>query len=455
MKQYEQDMTQGSLWKQIWKYSLPLMFTNVLQVVFNLADIAVVGQFGGSGALGSVGSTTILITLFTGLLIGLAGGVNVLVAQARGEKNPEKTRKTVHTAAVICMIGGILVAVFGILFARTMLAAMNTKPELIDGAVLYFRVYFLGMPALAMYNFGNAVLSAVGDTKRPLYYLSFSGVLNVILNLIFVIVFDMGVAGVALASAISQNVSAGLIIWTLLRSTGDYSLRLGALRISGDIAGNLLRIGIPSSIQYAIFQFANLFVQIGVNSFDTVIVEGTAAASNADGLVYEMMAAFYTAGATFIGQNFGAGKKERIVKSYFISTLYALVLALVLGLGLVVCGRPFLHIFTQDEAVVEAGMYRLTVMGLSYWVSAFMDSAIAASRGLGQTTVPTVIVIMGSCVFRLVWIYTVFAFFGTITSLYLLYVFSWTITAIAEIWYFVRLYRRTCAIFPAAASRDS
>lgn len=447
MKQYEQDMTQGSLWKQIWKYSLPLMFTNVLQVVFNLADIAVVGQFGGSGALGSVGSTTILVTLFTGLLIGLAGGVNVLVARARGEKNSEKTGKTVHTAAVICMIGGILVAVFGIVFARTMLDAMNTKPELIDGAVLYFRVYFLGMPALAMYNFGNAVLSAIGDTKRPLYYLSLAGVLNVILNLVFVIEFHMGVAGVALASAISQNVSAGLILWTLLRSTGDYSLRLGELRISGDIARNLLRIGIPSAIQYAIFQFANLFVQIGVNSFDTVIVEGTAAAANADGLVYEMMAAFYTAGATFIGQNFGAGKKDRIVKSYLISTLYALVLAFVLGIGLVVCGRPFLHIFTQDEAVVEAGMYRLAVMGVSYWVSAFMDSAIAASRGLGQTTAPTVIVVMGSCVFRLVWIYTVFAFFGTITSLYLLYVFSWTITAIAEIWYFVRLYRKTCSVF--------
>lgn len=447
MKQYEQDMTQGSLWKQIWKYSLPLMFTNVLQVVFNLADIAVVGQFGGSGALGSVGSTTTLVTLFTGLLIGLAGGVNVLVARARGEKNSEKTGKTVHTAAIICMISGILVAVFGIVFARAMLAAMNTKPELIDGAVLYFRVYFLGMPALAMYNFGNAVLGAIGDTKRPLYYLVFSGVLNVILNLVFVIVFHLGVVGVALATAISQNVSAGLILWTLLRTTGDYSLRPGALRISRDIARNLLRIGIPSAIQYAIFQFANLFVQIGVNSFDTVIVEGTAAAANADGLIYEMMAAFYTAGATFIGQNFGAGKKDRIVKSYWISTLYALVLAFVLGLGLVVCGRPFLHIFTQDEAVVEAGMYRLAVMGVSYWVSAFMDSAIAASRGLGQTTVPTVIVIMGSCVFRLIWIYTVFAFFGTITSLYLLYVFSWLLTAIAENWYFVRLYRKTCSAF--------
>lgn len=447
MKKYEQDMTQGSLWKQIWKYSLPLMFTNVLQVVFNLADIAVVGKFGRAGALGSVGSTTTLVTLFTGLLIGLAGGVNVMVARARGEKNPEKTSRTVHTACIICGICGLIIMIFGMAFARVMLQAMHTKAELLDGAVLYFRVYFIGMPALALYNFGNAVLSAIGDTKRPLYYLGISGVLNVLLNLFFVIVCDLNVVGVALASGISQITSATLILITLIRSTGDYGLVWKKLKITGDIARKLLKIGIPSAIQYAIFQFANLFVQIGVNSFDTVTVEGTAAAANADSLVYEMMAAFYTAGATFIGQNFGAGKKDRIIKSFVISTLYALVLALLLGLGLVLFGRTFLHMFTNDAAVIEAGMYRLTVMGLSYWVSAFMDSTIAASRGLGETTVPTIIVIMGSCVFRLVWIYTVFAFFGTITSLYLLYVFSWTITAIVEGWYFARLYKKTCRSF--------
>lgn len=445
MKKYEQDMTQGNLWKQIWKYSVPLMFTNVLQVVFNLADIAVVGQFAGSKALGSVGSTTTLVTLFTGLLIGLGGGINVLVAQARGEKNEKKTEDTVHTAAVISLLAGLLISLVCIVFARPILSAMNTKPELLDGAVLYFRVYFLGAPAIALYNYGNAVLSAVGDTKHPLYYLCLAGIVNVILNLVFVIAFHMGVAGVALASAISQCISAGLLMWTLLRAEGDYGLKLSRLRISGSIAKKILRIGIPSAIQYAIFQFANLFVQVGVNSFDTVIVEGTAAAANADGLVYEMMAAFYTAGATFIGQNYGAGKKERILKSYFISILYAAVLALILGLALVFFGRPFLRIFTNDTAVIEAGMYRMTIMGMSYWVSAFMDATLAASRGLGETTVPTVIVIMGSCVFRLIWIYTVFAFFQTITSLYLLYVFSWTITAAVEIWYFTRLYKVRCA----------
>lgn len=442
MKTYEQDLTQGSLWKGIWRYSVPLMFTNVLQVIFNLTDIAVVGRFAGSAALGSVGSTTILVTLFIGLIMGMASGVGVLTAQARGEGNRVKTSETVHTSAVIMLAAGILVSVICLIFGRGILTAMNTKAELLDGAVLYFQIYFAGAPVIALYNYGNAVLSAVGDTKRPLYYLSFAGVLNVILNLIFVIVFGMGVAGVALASVISQCVSAGLIIRALCKSEGDYGLKFRKLHISGKIAARLFRIGIPAAIQYAIFQFANLFVQIGVNSFDTVIVEGTAAASNADGIVYEMMAAFYTAGATFIGQNYGACKKDRILKSFFISTFYALALALILGLLLVFFGRQFLAVFTNDPEVVEAGMYRLTVMGLCYWVSSFMDSALAASRGLGETSVPTVIVILGSCVFRLIWIYTVFAFFGTITSLYLLYVFSWTITAIFEIWYFAWLYQR-------------
>ena len=409
-------MTQGSLWKQMWKYSVPLMFTNVLQVLFNLADLAVVGQFGGSGALGSVGSTTTLVTLVTGLLIGLSGGTNVLVALARGQKNTKKTEDTVHTAAVISFVAGLLVSAFGIIFAKQMLTAMNTRPELLDGAVLYFRIYFLGMPALSMYNFGNAVLGAVGDTKRPLYYLSFAGVINIILNLVFVIGFQMSVAGVALASAISQYVSAGLLMWTLLRSDSDYGLRLSKLRVRKNITGDLLRIGIPSAIQYAIFQFANVFVQMGVNSFDTVIVEGTAAAANADGIVYEMMAAFYTAGATFIGQNFGAGKKDRILKSYFISIVYSAGLALVLGLGLVIFGRQFLGIFTRDAAVIEAGMYRLTIMGCCYWISSFMDSAIAAPRGLGKGLVPTAIVIMGSCVFRIIWIF----FFPLLLNLLLL-----------------------------------
>ena len=253
----------------------------------------------------------------------------------------------------------------------------------------------------------------------------------------------MGVAGVAIASVIAIYISAILILFTLFRSKEEYRLQWSKLGMKGNVVPQLLRIGIPSALQYAIFQFANVFVQIGVNSFDAVVVEGTAAAANADALVYDVMAAFYTACASFIGQNYGAGNRKRILKTYFISTFYAFAVGLVMGLGLAVCGETFLGCFATEPDVIEAGMLRLTVMGFSYAISAFMDSAIAASRGLGQTGVPTVIVILGSCVFRLVWIYTVFAYFGTIISLYLLYVFSWSITAIFEIIYFARLYRKT------------
>ena len=291
MVQEKQDLTTGSLGKKILLFSLPLMASNLLQVLFNMADVAVVGQFAGAMALGSVGSTTTLVTLFTGFLIGLAGGINVLVALRFGAKDRQGIVDTVHSSAIISLLVGLILFGIGFGFARPILNVLHTKTELLDGAIVYLRIYFFGMPALALYNFGNAVFSAVGDTKKPLLYLSFAGVLNVILNLFFVVGCHLSVAGVALASAISQCVSAGLLIATLLRSKEDYGLRLRELRVCGDITANLMRIGIPAAIQFAMFQFANLFVQIGVNSFDTVTVEGTAAAANADGLVYEMMAA--------------------------------------------------------------------------------------------------------------------------------------------------------------------
>ena len=445
MKKHEIDMCNGSISKQMLLFSLPLMLSNVLQVLFNMADVAVVGRFAGSIALGSVGSTTTLVNLFTGILIGTSGGVNVLVALYAGAKNKKDLKEMVHTSAIICGIVGIIMMLFGLGFARIILTAMNTKPELIAGAVLYFRIYMLGMPALAIFNFGNAVLSANGDTKRPLYFLSLAGVCNVVLNLFFVIVCHMDVAGVALASIISQYISASLIIVTLCKSKEDYGLRLPELRLTGSKVLPLLRIGIPSGLQNGIFMFANLFIQIGINSFDATMVAANSAAANADALVYDVMAAFYTGAASFIGQNLGARNKKRILQSYFVGMGYSLIIGLVMGLSLVALGRPFLGLFTTEEAVVEAGMIRLTVMSLSYWISGFMDATIAASRGLGRSGVPMVIVIMGSCVFRIIWIYTIFAYFGTIMSLYLLYAFSWTITAIAEMIYFAHAYKQETA----------
>ncbi len=445
MKQDAKDLTQGKLGKQILIFSLPLMLSNVLQVLFNMADIAVIGQFAGSLSLGSVGSTSILVAMFTGFLIGVSGGINVLAALHLGAKNRKEVTETVHTAALLSLMIGVILTLIGVCFARNVLELLNTKPELIDGAVLYIRIYFLGMPALAIYNFGNAVFSAVGDTKRPLRYLALAGVVNIVLNLFFVIVCHMDVAGVALASIISQYLSAVMILAALFRTREVYGLRLKQLRLTRGKVKDILGIGLPSGLQNAIFQIANLFIQVGVNSFSTTMVSGNSAAANADALVYDVMAAFYTACSSFMGQNYGAKKKGRILKSYFVSLVYSFGIGLVMGVTLVCFGETFLALFTREPAVIEAGMKRLTIMGLSYAVSAFMDCTIAASRALGKSLVPTIIVFMGSCVFRVIWVYTIFAYFNTIPSLYLLYVFSWSITAIAEIIYFVKVYRERMA----------
>ena len=441
MKTDLRDLTRGPLGKQIFCFSVPLIFSNLLQVLFNMADVAVVGRFAGPLALGSVGSTVTLVTLFTGFLIGLSGGVNVLTALHFGAKAQKELSDTVHSAAVICTLAGVCLLVIGVVFARPILVLLHTKEELLDGAVLYLRIYFWGMPALGIYNFGNAVFSAVGDTKRPLRYLSAAGVVNIALNLFFVIVCRLDAAGVAIASVISQYISAVLVAAALLRSREVYGLRLRELRLHGSRAKAILRIGFPSGLQNCIFAVANLFTQVGVNSFDAVLVAGNSAAANADALVYDVMQAFYTACGSFIGQNYGARQKERIKRSYLISVGYSFGFGLLIGLLLLVFGPQFLALFTKDPAVVEAGMHRLRIMSLSYCVSAFMDCTIAASRGLGKSLAPTVMVILGSCVFRVAWVYTVFAYFRTIPSLYLLYVCSWTLTAIAEIVYFLRVYR--------------
>ena len=433
----------GQLPRQILLFSLPLMASNVLQVLFNMADIAVIGRFAGSLSLAAVGSTSTAVTLFTGVLIGVGGGINALVARYYGAKDRQELERTVHCSVIICLICGILITVFGIFGSRPLLRLLNTKPELLDKATLYMQIYFCGMPALALYNFGNAVYSAIGNTKKPLYYLLFSGVVNVVLNLVFVIVYKLDVAGVAIASIISQYLSAGFIVAALLGSREIYGLSFGKLRLYRKNCREILTLGIPSGLQNAIFYVANMFIQAGVNSFDTVMVAGNSAAANSDGLVYDVMAAFYTACSSFIGLNYGAGRRRQVWRSYLICLGYSFGIGAILGLSLVAFGPAFLTLFTTDAAVIDAGMKRLTIMGFSYCVSAFMDNAIAACRGLGKSLVPMIIVISGSCVFRILWVMTVFAWFKTIASLYLVYIFSWAITAAFENWYFIRCYRKT------------
>lgn len=447
----EKKLTSGNLWKQILLFGIPLMASNLLQVLFNMSDIAVVGRFSESGskAIGAVGSTTILVNLYTGILIGIGSGVNVIVAKYFGAGDKKNLKESVHTSAIISLFIGILLAVAGFFTANAFLRLLGTKADLIGGANTYLKIYMLGMPAVALYNFGNGTFSAIGNTKKPLLYLFIAGVLNVGLNLFFVIVFKMGVAGVALASIISQYVSAILVIAALFRENGDCKLSFGALKIHGDKAKTMLALGLPASFQNSIFNIANLFIQSAVNTFPSVVVEGNSAATNSDALVYQLMDAFYIACSSFIGQNFGAGNKKRILHSYLICTIYSFAVGAVLGGGLVLFGKGFLSIFTDDPAVMQEGMARLKIMGFSYCISAFMDTTISASRGLGKTVVSTIIVIMGSCVFRVVWILTIFAKFRTITSIYLLYSCSWTITAIAEIIYFIYAYKKVTGNFTA------
>lgn len=437
-----QDMTRGPLAKQILLFSLPLICSNLLQVLFNLADLAVVGQFVGSQALGSVGSTTTLVTMFTGFLIGLGGGINVLAARFYGARDTKRFGQLLHTAALLSLGLGILLSILGVTLTRPILQLLRTKEDLIDGAVLYLRIYLLGMPGLAVYNYGSAILSALGDTRRPLRFLTLAGILNVILNLFFVLVVKMAVAGVALASILSQYLSAVLIVLALIHNDAPFALCRSQLRLHRDSALEIIRLGIPAGLQNCIFALANLFIQVGVNSFSSAMVAGNSAAANADSLIYDVMAAFYTACASFMGQNYGARNRERVKKSYFISLAYSFAIGLILGFLLVLFGRQFLHLFSPEADVIEAGMFRLTIMGFSYGFSAFMDCTIAASRALGKSLIPTVVVILGSCVLRIIWVYTVFAWFGTITSLYLVYICSWTITALAEIAYFHHVYKQ-------------
>lgn len=443
----QHSLTHGPLAKQILLFSLPLILSNLLQVLFNMADIAVVGRFSGPTALGAVGSTTTLVFLFTGFLMGIGNGINVLTARHYGAASRIDVVETIHTAAIVSLLTGVAILLLGLFFSRPLLILLGTKDDLLPGALLYMRVYFLGMPAMAVYNFGNAVFSAVGDTKKPLYYLLTAGIMNIALNLLFVIVCRLDVAGVALASVISQYTAAFLVVRALFKTEDIYGLHRKLLRITVVKARDILALGIPSGLQNAIFSIANLFIQAGVNTFDSIVVEGNSAAANADALVYDVMNAFYIACASFMGQNYGAGKKTRVLNSYFLCLGYSFAISVLMSGALIIFGEQFLSLFTADKAVIEAGMIRLTIMGLSYPLSAFMDATIAASRGLGKSILPTVIVIMGSCVFRVVWVFTVFAHFRTLASLYLLFSFSWVITAVAEIVYFVHSYKKMMAVY--------
>ena len=438
-KQYEIDMCSGSILGKMLLFALPLMFSSILQLLFNAADTIVVGKFAGDNSLAAVGSNGSLVSLMTNFFMGLSVGANVLVARHYGAKQEQEVKDTIHTAMTVSVFSGLLLTVVGVIAARQLLVSMNSPAEVIDLAALYLRIYFLGMPAMMAYNFGSAILRAVGDTKRPLYYLSTAGVINVVLNLIFVIVFKMDVAGVALATVISQFVSAILVVRCMIKETGVIHLELKELHINKASLWMILRIGLPASLQGIIFSISNVIIQSSVNTFGAVVVAGNSAAANIEGFVYVAMNTFYQAAISFESQNVGAGQYKRVNRIAVTAFCCALVTGVVAGNTVLYFGRQLLSLYTSNPEVMDAGMRRLNVIVRTYALCGVMDVMVGVLRGLGYSVVPMIVSLIGACGLRLFWIFTFFKMdmFHTITSLYMTYPASWLITLSAHMVCFI------------------
>ncbi len=430
-KKYEMDMCSGSILKKMLMFTLPLMLSSILQLLFNAADIVVVGRFAGDNSLAAVGSTTALINLLTNLFVGLSIGANVTAARNYGGKREDALSRTVHTAVTISIISGVILTVIGVVGTKEMLRLMSTPDEIIDLAADYLRIYFAGITATTIYNFGSALLRAIGDTKRPLYYLLAAGAVNVVLNLLFVIVFKMDVSGVALATIISESLSAFLVIRCLMRETGAIKLELKKLRVHKAELVSIIRIGLPAGFQGIVFALSNVVIQSSVNLFGNIVVAGNSAAANIEGFVYMAMNSFYQATLSFMSQNFGAGEYKRLNKILACGELCVVVVGLVLGNAAVLFGNQLLRIYTDSPEVIAAGMVRLHYISKVYFLCGIMDVLVGALRGIGYSVLPMVVSLLGACGLRLLWIATVFQIpqFHKVEVVYLSYAITWIITA--------------------------
>lgn len=434
-KHYELDMCSGSIPKKMLIFTLPLMLSSILQLLFNAADIVVVGRFAGDTALAAVGSNTALINLLTNLFIGLSIGANVLAARHYGAGETAELSKTVHTSMLLSVFSGLALTAVGIIFAKQLLILMKTPEEVLGPASLYLRIYFLGMTSLMIYNFGSALLRAVGDTRRPLVYLFCSGVINVALNILFVVLFKMDVAGVALATAISETVSAVLVVRCLMHETGGIQLILSELRFDKKKFAGIIRVGLPAGFQGVIFSLSNVVIQSSVNLFGPVVVAGNSAAQNLEGFVYVAMNSFYQSTISFTSQNMGAKKYDRITKILVCGLTCVVVTGLTLGWMGLLFGRQLLGIYSSNPEVIEAGMYRMRVVFSIYFLCGIMDVMVGGLRGIGYSVMPMIVSLIGACGIRLLWIATVFNIdsFHNVTTVYLSYPVSWIITDIAHV----------------------
>lgn len=431
VKHYEMDMCSGSIPKKMLRFAVPLMLSSLLQLLFNAADMIVVGRFAGDTAFAAVSSNNALINLLTNLFIGLSVGANIITAQSYGAGDKDRVHRVVHTAMLVSFVSGIFLTVVGVAGARQFLTWMQAPANVLELAALYLRIYFLGMTSTMVYNFGSAILRAVGDTKRPMYYLLISGVLNVILNLILVIVFHLSVAGVAIATAVSQTVAAILVVRCLIRTQGAVHLDLKALRIHKDVMLRIFRVGIPAGLQSALFSISNVVIQSSINTFGESVIAGNSAAAGIEGFIYVTMNAFQQAALCFVSQNYGAGRHRRITKIALWGEAYAMAFGIVLGGLAFLFGEQLLGIYSPSHDVIQAGLIRMGITTATYFTIGNMEVFVGALRGLGYSLLTMVISLFGSCALRLVWVYTIFQVpqFHTLQVLYLSYPITWALTA--------------------------
>ena len=447
MKNQKVDMCNGPILSKMFFYALPIMATGVLQVLYNAADTMVIGRFAGDESLAAVSATSALTGLIVNLFLGIGTGVLAVIARYIGAKQHESVQNSVHTSMLLALLSGLFLIVFGALFSGPLLELMGTGAEagsnVLPKATLYMQIYFLGSPAFLIYNFGASILRAAGDSRRPLIYLTISGILNVLLNLLFVIVFHMDVAGVAIATIASQYLSAALVVICLLRESGDIRLQLKRLHIHKVELLEILRLGIPSGIQSSLFAFSNVLVQSTVNSFGDLYVAGNGAASQIENLLYTSMTGFSTATMAFAGQNFGAHQKQRIKKSLISGLVLDTIVILSLAVLIIVFADPLMGLFTANAVALEAGKARMRITTLFTFVGGIQDVLSSYLRGLGTSVVPMFTTLAGVCGLRIIWVLFLFPLFGgTWEILYWCYPVTWGVTALAHFIY-SRIVKRT------------
>ena len=432
------DMTEGPIFGKLLKFSIPLILSSCLQLLFNAADVVVVGRFAGDNSLAAVGSTGSLINLLINLFMGLSVGTNVVVANYFGAKKKTELFDTIHTAVLVSIYSGLILTVVGVLGAKPILTFMQAPEEVLNLAAVYLRIYFGGITATMIYNFGSAILRAKGDTQRPLYILLGAGILNFVLNLIFVIVFKMDVAGVGLATVISQIIAAALVIIILINEPDDFKLNLRKLRINRMIFIKIVKIGLPAGFQGIMFSFSNVIIQSSVNTFGPVMIAGNAAAINLEGFIYTAMNGFSQGALTFCSQNMGAGKIDRIRRVVWISQISIVVIGAILSAIFLFFGTELMGIFTKSEDVIQAGMIRMWIILSTYFLCGMMDGLANAIRGIGHSLMPVISSLLGACLFRIIWLFTIFLIpqFHTPQTIFITYPISWTLTLTANIiWY--------------------